>query len=553
MDNGYIKLISLMAVAGIIFLLLILAFQFILANPIVGWLLLGLLGVLVGTAFVLAWLWLRSLIVEIQARMQLRQLAVERERDELAARRQMREFVLPGAHTLILRDAEQGYLQFDALPSKPERKAIAGSVIESDVESVQENLIPRAPAFSEMQHLISEARMPLCYILEHGRSVPAYGTIDDLLSMAVTGKPGRGKTTALMYYVALLLSVGAEVYIFDPHGAMADLARFNRAPLPGMPTSARIVYVDRREEMIDSISVLLSKLDERDALYRSRRETLHPLLLLADELPVLADYDEQTEAEYKLINKRRAQSGQVPLEVPLMIELIRRFVLEARKWRCFFIGSGQSFDAEILPTRVTENLNSRIVFFSSDRRARMSGLENETIKELLPVIRRAGPGVMIFDCSRWDRPMIGAIPSIRLEDLVNYLGARAGAGDTPDEHCAVTLPDLPDLPEKMTGPIPVQKSERNTPGAPGALVPVSPGTVPESSPEGSPGTVLGPNEKRLTTDQARLFMTQYRQALRLQGHVDVKAILRAMRIGNAYYKHASMLAASVKAEVRYAE
>ncbi|TME08339.1 MAG: hypothetical protein E6I80_10355 [Chloroflexi bacterium] len=257
-----------------------------------------------------------------------------------------------------------------------------------DMHETQEAPIalPTAPAFREMCHLISRDRLILCYTA----SGPAYGTVDDLLSMAVTGKPGRGKTTALMYYVTILLSIGAEVIIWDPHGAMGELALLNGKRLSGLPATARVIYLDRKEEIIDSIAALHEDLAERDALYRPPQRTVkHPRLLLADELPVLADYDDELARVYK---KREE-------EAPSLIKVIRRYVLEARKWRCFFIGSGQSMDAEILPTRVTESLNSRIVFFSSDRRARMAGLENEAVKKYLPLIRRAGSGIMIFDCA----------------------------------------------------------------------------------------------------------------------------------------------------------
>ena len=269
--------------------------------------------------------------------------------------------------------------------------------------------IPRAPAFREMCHLISRDRLILCYTA----SGPAYGTVDDLLSMAVTGKPGRGKTTALMYYVTILLSIGAEVIIWDPHGAMGELALLNGKSLAGLPATACVIYLDRKEEIINSIPALQEDLAERDALYRPpSRRVKHPRLLLADELPVLADFDDELARVYK---KREE-------EAPSLIKVIRRYVLEARKWRCFFIGSGQSMDAEILPTRVTESLNSRIVFFSSDRRARMAGLENEAVKKYLPLIRRAGSGIMIFDCARWDEPVLGAIPLITVEEMLRFLG-----------------------------------------------------------------------------------------------------------------------------------
>lgn len=289
--------------------------------------------------------------------------------------------------------------------------------------------IPAAPPFREMSHLISRDHLILCYTADG----PAYGSVEDLLSMAVTGKPGRGKTTALMYYVTILLSIGAEVIVWDPHGAMGELALLNGCRLPGRPSTARLVYLDRKEEIIGSIPDLQADLAERDALSRPPRRTVkHPRLLLADELLVLADYDDELARAYK---KREE-------EAPSLIKVIRRYVLEARKWRCFFIGSGQSMDAEILPTRVTESLNSRIVFFSSDRRARMAGLENEAVKKYLPLIRRAGSGVMIFDCARWDEPVLGAIPMITVEEMLRFFGVAVPPVPPGSPR---TLPELGDL------------------------------------------------------------------------------------------------------------
>jgi hypothetical protein len=462
---------------------------------------------------------------------------LEHERQMIA----LRNHVLNAGQTLV--NQEQEDWRIHAAPHKP---LLPGGQPEAVVDAAVP--IPQAPPFRMMSHLISEQRMPLCYIADNGASVPAFGTIDDLLSMAVTGKPGRGKTTALMYYVCMLLKCGAEVYVFDPHGAMNELAVLNTMPLPGMPRSARIVYVDRREDTVNMVPVLLGKLDERDELYRTRKQTLHPLLLLADELPVLADYDTQTAAEYKAINKARERAGQIALDVPLMIELIRRFVLEARKWRCFFIGSGQTFDADTLPTRVTDSLNSRIVFFSSDQRARMSGLENDVVKELLPVIRNAGPGVMVFDCSRWEKPMIGAIPVITMDDMMAFLGVPAslpGPAEIDEE-----MPVL-QLRETFTGPL--VNTGMSTPDKP---VPMSPQRVPEESPVVSPGTstgptrtitgLLGPTDKRLTKDESRQFCTLYRQALLARGQANIKEVLKSMHKGNHYFKHASILAEQMR-------
>jgi len=245
-----------------------------------------------------------------------------------------------------------------------------------------------------MCHLISPRRLVLCYT----ESGPAYGTVEDLLSMAIVGKPGRGKTTALLYYVAMLLHAEAEVHTWDPHGSMNELATCH----------PNLYYLDRLGDIPASIVYLEQELQVRDALYKQGKQVKHPLLLLVDELPVIGDYEETLKKATRKDN------------MALPTHIIKRFVLEARKWRCFFIASGQSTDAEILPTRVTENLSSRIIFFSSDRRARMAGLEQEAVKKFLPVIRRAGPGVMIFDCSSWDEPVLGAIPETTVEDLHDF-------------------------------------------------------------------------------------------------------------------------------------
>lgn len=413
---------------------------------------------------------------------------------------------------------------------------VAGELSAPTKTQQEEAAIPQAPAFREMSHLLTPERMVLCYTA----SGPAYGTTDDLLSMAVTGKPGRGKTTALMYYVVMLLQAGAEVWVWDPHGAMNDLAVLNGRSLPGMPATAKVVYLDRKPDIVASVPQLQTELARRDDYYRQTHKTKHPLLLLADELPVLADYDEQVEKEYKLINKQRAKDD--PEEVPSLIYLIRRFVLEARKWRCFFIGSGQSIDAEILPTKVTDAMNSRIVFFNSDRKARMTGLETDAIKDLLPVIRRAGSGVMVFDCSRWDKPVIGAIPYIEVKDMLVYLGVSQTGNElgtigtdftrsfTPgfpqSPYGAQTVIDMPELPENRrdTGPL----GDRSNIVL-NALIESS-GTGPVEGPE------LADDEQLMTDIQIAEFTRLYKKI------GNIKECLRLIDgCNNRHHKHASWI------------
>jgi len=313
--------------------------------------------------------------------------------------------------------------------------ATSGDLASPDGEEEKEILVPEKPLFWEIADLITTERMPLCFVVDddpqsplYGQTVPQFGTIDDLLSLAVIGKPGKGKTVLLIYYTTILAVYGAEIHIFDPHGTMGELALLHGRPLPGMPETARIYYYDRKDTMMKAVKVLKVEMDDRDVLYRPHlsdgemvsRKVKHPLLILADELPILAEFDNEVRAEYKERNQGKAYSERE--EVPSLIHLIKRTVLEARKWRMFFIGSSQSIDASILPTKVTDALNSRIVFFNSDRKARLVGLEADVIKKMLPLIRRAGPGMTIYDCARWDTPKIGAIPNISVDDMLQFLG-----------------------------------------------------------------------------------------------------------------------------------
>lgn len=292
--------------------------------------------------------------------------------------------------------------------------------------------LPQAPAFQEMCKLIARGRLVLCWT-EQG---PLYGTVEDLLSMLIIGKPGRGKTTALVYYVAMLLASGAVVHVWDPHGSLS-----------GLDGIARLSYTDDLEDLPASIAELRAELEERRLLYKQIKDRIKevkpPLLLLVDELPVIGEFN-------KTLLKRGMDEEQTP------VKLISDFVLQARKWNCYFIGAGQSSDAEILPTRVTENLSSRIVFYSSNRRATMAGIDLETAKRFLPLIKPDDvKGRMIFDCSRMSEPILGAIPSINFEDLQEFLGV-----DMREQ----SVKPRPALPEQMgvpyLRPVPMHAAER---------------------------------------------------------------------------------------------
>src|SRR5579864_3713926 len=190
--------------------------------------------------------------------------------------------------------------------------------------------LPAAPPFRSIAHLMTSESI----ILTYTSAGPVYGEVSDLLSMALVGKPKRGKTTALLYYLCILLLAHAEVWVWDPHGEMSELAY-------------GLNYFDRLEDIAKSVPYLEKQLNERDALYKATKQVKHPLVLLVDELPVIAEW-ERTQRKLKH-------------EVPSPYYIMKRFTLEARKWNGYVFISGQSLPAEVLPTLTRDNLSSRLV------------------------------------------------------------------------------------------------------------------------------------------------------------------------------------------------
>jgi hypothetical protein len=292
--------------------------------------------------------------------------------------------------------------------------------------------IPVAPNFWDIIHLITQERMPLCFVVDqnprsrtYGQTVPAFGTILDLLSLCIIGKPGRGKSVLLLFYICCLEKYGAEMHVLDPQGAFKELQLLHGKLLPAMPPTARIYYYSNLIEMEEVVSNVLDEIKDREELYKPhlyngelRLHTIkHPLVILADELPIIAEMDIENRQRVKEENQARKEEGLEQLQIRQVTNMVKTAVLAARKYAVYFVGASQSIDATILPTRVSAGFNSRIVFSSTEQKARMAGLESEIAKRLLPVIRRAGPGKVIYDCGRWDAPLIAAFPAMTIEDV----------------------------------------------------------------------------------------------------------------------------------------
>jgi len=241
---------------------------------------------------------------------------------------------------------------------------------------------PQAPPFASMKSLIRPGRL----VLGYNTQGPIVGDVSDLLSMAFVGKPGTGKSTGLLYYLAILLLVDASVYVLDPQGSLYDVSEL----LP---------YYGEYSEIYNVLPAIYEEIEERENLWRKTKQVRKPLLLLVDELPALARYEEK--------NKPRES----------VLDLAEKIVTQNRKHNCFCMLTGQSLPANVLPTLTRDNLSSRIVFNSSDMHARMAGLDQDSRKLLLPLLRKAQPGTAILDVSRRPQPEVCSLPFTTVDDL----------------------------------------------------------------------------------------------------------------------------------------
>jgi len=241
---------------------------------------------------------------------------------------------------------------------------------------------PLAPPFASMKSLIRPGRL----VLGYGMQGPITGDVSDLLSMAFVGKPGTGKSTGLLYYLAILLLIDASVYVFDPQGSLYEV-------------SGLIPYYGEYDEIYNAIPAIYEELEEREDLWRHTKQVKQPLLVLVDELPAIARYEEKMKPAASVL------------------DLAEKIVTQNRKHNCFCMLTGQSLPAQVLPTLTRDNLSSRLVFNSSDMHARMAGLDEESRKKLLPLLRKAQPGTAILDVSRRPQPDIAALPFTTIDDL----------------------------------------------------------------------------------------------------------------------------------------
>ncbi len=237
--------------------------------------------------------------------------------------------------------------------------------------------LPRAEPFYRIREQIAPGHLILGYNV--AGAIP--GDLTDLLSTAIVGRPGTGKTTALRFVCAQLLKAGGTPMMMDPHGSIID-------ELGDVLTCAE------SPQAIEGMArAMENELDRRLEVRRSGQQVGGPILLLADEWPVIS---------------RMA---------PKAVEVAGRIVLEGRKVGMYALISGQGLPSEQLGgSLVRDALSSRYVFNTTPAQARMAGMDNETAKLLITQLDTAGPGYAILASAK-RRAEIVAIPDTTTGDV----------------------------------------------------------------------------------------------------------------------------------------
>lgn len=241
--------------------------------------------------------------------------------------------------------------------------------------------LPSAPPFAAIAHQISPGHL----VLGYGSAGRIGGDISDLLSTAIAGRPGTGKTTLLRFVCAQVLRIGGQPVLFDPHGSIAD------------ELSGLLECAEDASDMERLAEQLESQLEARLSARRAGQPPAVPLLLLADEWPIISQL------------------------APEAVRVAGRIVLEGRKVGVYALISGQGLPSEQLGgSLVRDALSSRYVFQTTPAQARMAGLDNETAKRLLLTLEAAGPGYAILASAR-RKPEVVAIPDTSPDDLRAFL------------------------------------------------------------------------------------------------------------------------------------
>lgn len=352
----------LIAFAGII---LLTGFTYLyIVNPLMAWVIFGLIFVLV-VVFASLYAWALVDLKLGQARLVNAQ----------AFATTIEAAKIHETNQAVMLPAKLAKTNIVLLPGRQSQRAIATPNVNL-LEPSPVDELPTAPSFGEILRTGWQPSLQQM-LLGYSHDGPIYGDIAALLSTAVAGRPGQGKSSLLRLVAAQMYLTQGVCVSLDPHGSIAE-------DVPGL------VYreASTAAELDDMANWLVNRLEIRLKAYRQGERRFRPLMALTDEFPIVS------------LASREA------------VEAIGRVVLEGRKVRMFCLISGQGLPAsQFGGSLVRDALSSRYIFQTTARQGQMAGLDKEAIK----LLDRLDIGRCVLDGPV--KPQIIAVPYVNNQDL----------------------------------------------------------------------------------------------------------------------------------------
>ena len=213
--------------------------------------------------------------------------------------------------------------------------------------------LPTAKAIYEIVPTLHQAEKVLLGYDEHG---PIWLDIEELLSIALAGNSGRGKSRALLWLVVQFLRLKLETRILD---GKADLCKWVGLYHPVAYTAEEINW------MVEEITEEITRRLEEDSR-TPNHAPFPPMLVVLDELDLL-----------------QSRSAGVT-------ELVELLTKKTRSIGVHGIYSNQSIPADLVGGVQTRGvIVSRICFYCDDEAARLIGVRKDNGGQAL--LQRIGP------------------------------------------------------------------------------------------------------------------------------------------------------------------
>lgn len=304
-----------------------------------------------------------------------------------------------------------------ALPDRPSLakrlfvgKSIRGGVANgSQPAATPDGLPQRSPTFTAMRHLIKSGWVILGF---DGQKFISGEAFSQVVNIAIIGLPRHGKSTCLRFHLAQALVHNAIIRGWDTHGDVAGEFGDYLSIAETVPAIlADCAWIDRE---LERRAELFKRYRKHDSQAEREWSQTRPLVYIIDEFFLLLSVHIKKQEDRDIVT-----------------DTLLNLIAGASKYKCRVVLSGQALPANVFgeqASSVRDIIDTKYAFASEDRQARMIGIDEKAIKELLP--RIAGENIRGYSILAGG-PLVAnkiiSLPDTTFQDIQALLEER---GDT---------------------------------------------------------------------------------------------------------------------------